>query len=297
MTLRRHNAELLLLLITVLWGGTFAIIKDSLATTSPATFVLLRFGVAAVLSLALWPMATRTWDRTVLTRGAILGTLYGIGFLLQTIGLTMTTASSSAFITGTMVVFVPFVYYIVERRRIRWFHTASILSVVVGLWLFTSPEHVGVNAGDIVTLISAVLWAVYLTYIDLWTTEWRAEPQRLNALVQLQFVMTAILALGMVTFLEGGSLRITWSGDVVMSLLYCAVAASLVATWVQTRFQQFTDPVRAAVIYAVEPLAAAVIAWFMLNEYLTPREFVGAAVLIAGIVVPDLIASRRERLQ
>jgi drug/metabolite transporter (DMT)-like permease len=293
-TLRRHNAELLLLLITVLWGGTFAIVKDSLNTTSPATFVLLRFGIAAVLSLLLWPAALKTWDTTVHTRGAILGFLYGIGFLLQTIGLTLTTASSSAFITGTMVVFVPFVYYIVERRRIRWFHTASILSVVLGLWLFTAPEHVGVNAGDLVTLLSAILWAVYLTYIDLWTTEWRAEPQRLNALVQLQFIMTSILAVSMIYFMEGGSLQLTWSSDLILSLLYCAVAASVVATWVQTRFQQFTDPVRAAVIYAVEPLAAAAIAWVMLHERLTPRELVGAAVLIAGIVVPDLIASRRE---
>jgi drug/metabolite transporter (DMT)-like permease len=98
----------------------------------------------------------------------------------------------------------------------------------------------------------------------------------------------------MIYFMEGGSLQLTWSSDLILSLLYCAVAASVVATWVQTRFQQFTDPVRAAVIYAVEPLAAAAIAWVMLHERLTPRELVGAAVLIAGIVVPDLIASRRE---
>lgn len=293
----RHTAELLLLAITALWGGTFAIVKGALVTTSPSAFVLLRFALALGVALLLWPSALRGWDRRLMGRGAALGALYGVGFVLQTIGLTMTTASSSAFITGTMVAFVPFVHRIVDKAVIRPNHIVSVVMVLAGLWVFTAPESKGINLGDVLTLVSAVIWAFYLTYLDRWTTELHDAPRKQNALVILQFVATVIIAGVGSVFIDAAPFHVEWSMALLWGLLYCGILASVITTWVQTRFQRFTHPVRAGVIFAMEPIFAAIVAWFALNEGWTTREAIGAGILIAGVIGPDLFAAQRERFR
>ncbi|MBN9400068.1 MAG: DMT family transporter ['Candidatus Kapabacteria' thiocyanatum] len=291
MTQRR--AEALLLLITCLWGGTFAIIKDALVTTSPAVFVLLRFGLALVMAIAIWPRAMRGWNRRLVMRGMALGSLYGICLLLQSVGLTSISASSSAFITGSAIIFVPFIHRGVTGTSIRPRHLVAAVIVVVGLWLLTEASMGGFRIGDIVTLISALLWAFYLTYIDVWTSELRDDPDKQNALVIMQFGMTVILAGITELILEGGAFRFTWNTSIVWSLLYCSVVASVLATWVQTRFQQYTHPVRAGMIFAVEPLAASAIAFVAFDESWSMAKVVGAIIMLAGMILPDYLASRR----
>ena len=294
--MKRHNAEILLLVITILWAGTFAIIKTAVTDVNPSMFLLLRFSIAAVIGIAIWPKSLFTLDRDTTGKGLLLGFLFGIGFLLQTIGLTLTTASTSAFITGTMVVFVPIVHRIVDGSKIRANHAASIVLVLIGLFLFTSPEAHGVNLGDVLTLISAVCWAVYLTYIDVWTTAMRANVQRQNALVLLQFITTmAIAAFGVgVSGIRGESLAVTFDTDLLLGLLYCGIFASLIPTFIQTRYQQYTHPVRAGVIFAIEPLAASVIAWLAINEQFTVRQLIGGGVLMSAIILPDVFALMRK---
>lgn len=292
----RRTAETLLLLITCLWGGTFVLVKEAMTTTSPALFVVLRFALAAAVACMLWPKALRNWDRSLMLRGSILGVLFGSGFLLQTVGLSSTTASASAFITGTMVVFVPFVYRIIEGSPVRGHQWLSVTIVIIGLWVFTAPESAGVNVGDVLTLISAMIWSVYLTYIDVWTRELRSEPQKQNALVIMQFLVTIILALVALPFSGVDAMHLEPSTSLMWAVLYCGILASVVTTWIQTRFQQFTHPVRAGLIYAVEPLAAAAIAYVVLHEEWTVREAIGASVLFVGIVVPDLWMSRKAAL-
>lgn len=295
MTTRR--AELLLVAITVFWGATFAFIKNEMIDTQPSVFVALRFGIASLLGLALWHKQVAQLSPVIRKRGIVLGVLYGVGFLLQTIGMQYTTASASAFVTGAMVVFVPIVNRFLHGTRMKPNHIASVIMVLLGLWFFTSPQEHGVNIGDVITLVSSVLWAVYLTYIDLWTREVQDEPQSLNALVVVQFIVTVVLALCLVGVdaLRGVPLRPHFDTQLVIALSYCAVVASLIATFVQTRYQHYTHPVRAGVIYALEPLAAAAIAWVLLGERFTATQVLGAAVLLAGTIVPDLVASVNEK--
>ncbi|MFN4908441.1 MAG: DMT family transporter [Bacteroidota bacterium] len=294
--MQRHRAELALTLITVLWAGTFVVIKSALTEVAPSVFVALRFGLALLVGAMIWRRSLASIDRTTLRRGSILGLLFGAGFLLQTFGLTETSASTSAFITGTMVAFVPLVQRITHGTRLRGTHAASIVMILLGLYLFTSPELLGVRFGDVQTVISAIIWAVYLVYIDTWTSDIRHDTHKQNALVVLQFAAAVALALvSMLIFsLTGhGSLQMTLSSSVVLAIVYCAIFASVIPTFVQTRFQQYTHPVRAGIIFAMEPLAASVIAVAIGAETLSMRQMLGGGVLIAAIIVPDIIAMRR----
>lgn len=294
--MQRHHAEIALALITVLWAGTFVVIKTALVETDPSVFVALRFGIALAVGLVIWRRSLPSIDRTTLRRGSILGLIFGGGFLLQTFGLTETSASTSAFITGTMVAFVPLVQRILHGTRLRGTHAVSIVMILGGLYLFTSPELMGIRLGDVQTLVSATIWALYVVKIDDWTSDVRSDTQRQNALVVLQFAATVALALAsmLVFSITGhGATHLVWSSNVITAILYCAIFASVIPTFVQTRFQQYTHPVRAGIIFAMEPLAASVIAVAIGAETLSLRQMLGGGLLIAAIVVPDIIAMRR----
>jgi len=291
----RHRAKGLMALVTLLWGGTFVIIKLALPSISPSSFVLERFMLASLLAVALWPGALKGWDRPLIMKGAVLGFLFGIGFVLQSIGLETTSASASAFITGTMVVFTPFAYRLIEGTKVKAIHWFSVAAVTLGLWLFTSPDLSGIRIGDVLTLISAMIWAFYVVYIDLWTKELHDEPHKQNALVIMQFLMTILLAMVSIQLIDGGQIKIEWTTALILGLVYCGVFASVITTWIQTRFQRFTHPVRAAVIFALEPIFAAIIAWIVLEEAWSMRQATGAALLIAAIILPDLYLQRVER--
>ncbi len=294
--MKRHSAELLLLLITVLWAGTFAVIKTEVTDVLPSVFVVLRFGVASIIGLAIWGKQLWGIDAKTLMRGLVVGSLFGMGFLLQTMGLTSTTASTSAFITGTMVVFVPLVQRVVNGTSLRKDHAVSILLVLIGLALFTSPETGALTIGDVLTLASAILWAVYLTYIDRWTGERDSDPRKQNALVLLQFLVTlaiATLAIGADAAAEK-SLHVEVDTSLLIAVGYCGVFATVIPTFVQTRYQRFTHPVRAGVIFALEPIAASVIAWMLISESFSARQIVGAVVLMIAIVLPDIVFYRKN---
>lgn len=288
------RAELLLVVITLIWGGTFALIKVAVDDTSASLLVWYRFAAAVIISLMLWPSALRRVSRKTIARGTMLGVLYGPGFVLQTIGLQTSTASTSAFITGTLVVFTPFAYWLIAGRRIRVVHLVSVLAVVGGLWLFTAPDIRGLPIGDLLTLIAAIQWAVYIVILDRWTSDGGGSTTAddHHALVIVQFAVAAVLAgLGSLLF-DTSSVTTRWTVDLIIAIAYCAILASVFATWVQTRFQHYTHPVRAGVIYAMEPIAASIVAWVVLEEVWNIRHVTGALVITAAVVIPDLILSR-----
>lgn len=291
----RLRAESILLAVTLIWGGTFVVIKLALEDVTPSVFVLTRFSIALLIGSMLWPKAWAQIDARLLKRGLALGFFFGAGFLLQSIGLTETSASTSAFITGTMVVFVPFVFKLIERTKIKPIHQISVIAVMIGLWLFTRPEVVGISAGDVLTLASAVLWAFYVVFIDVWTKELRGQSAKLNALVLLQFVATICIALAGMLILDNHAVPTEFSMTAILGIAYCALLASVFTTWAQTQFQQFTHPVRAGVIFAMEPIFASLIAWWALSESWGARQGVGALILLSAIIIPDVLLVKKEK--
>lgn len=297
----RLRAEALLLVITIVWGGTFAAIKTAVDDASAASFVFYRFGLALLISVLLWPRALLKATAKSLWRGLALGLLFGPGFVLQTLGLSTSTASTSAFITGTLVVFTPFAYWLIAGRRIRPLHLASAGAVFLGLWMFTAPDVKGFPLGDILTLIAAMQWAIYIVVLDRWTSSADSSTDDQHALVILQFaVSTVVAAIGMLVFDVGlttsgmvEATSTTWSTELVFAVAYCALVASVFATWVQTRFQHYTHPVRAGVIYAMEPVAASFIAWITLQETWTVWQAIGASIMIAAVIIPDVLLARK----
>ena len=100
-------------------------------------------------------------DLTVLY-GIILGILLSIGFITQTIGLQYTTASKSGFLTGLLVIFTPIFQLFIERKMPGKGNLLGVVLVAIGLFFLTSPQGQEFNLGDFLTLICAVVYALYI---------------------------------------------------------------------------------------------------------------------------------------
>jgi len=162
----RTKAELFLFSCTVIWGGTFVIVKSGLEDSSPLQFVAIRFTIAAILFFPFVAKSLRSISRKAWEGGIVIGSLLFLGFVSQTIGLTYTTASKSGFITGLLVVFTPIFQVVIERRAPKIGNVIGVILVTVGLYLLTSPEGSEFNIGDLLTLFCAAVFGLYIVYLD-----------------------------------------------------------------------------------------------------------------------------------
>ncbi|MCY1020495.1 DMT family transporter [Pyxidicoccus sp. MSG2] len=285
---QRLQADGPLALVTLLWGVTFVVVKDALGHGDPFTFLTLRFLVGAgVLSV----LAGRQVLRPVnLRRGAVLGAFLFVGFTLQTVGLTLTTPSRSAFITGMSVVFVPLLSLVLFKQVPKVTSLLGVVLAAVGLYFLTRPdtgstggEGGGLALGDVMTLGCAVAYAFHITL-----TERYAPKEGVMGLVAVQLWGVALLSALCLPFVTR---RVEWNPSFVAAVLVCGVLASALAICVQTWGQARTSAVRAAVLYSMEPVYAAACSVALGYEVLGAREWAGGGLILLGVLVSDVGAA------
>jgi drug/metabolite transporter (DMT)-like permease len=281
-------ATLLLLLVTSVWGSTFFLIRDLVATLPPADFLAVRFAIAAVVMFVLFRRQTLALSRRDLRIGVLLGVLYGLAQLLQTIGLQHTDASVSGFVTGTYVVLTPLLGALLLRERIDRVTWGAVALTTAGLAVL-SLRGLSVGLGEGVTLASAVLYAGHIIALGRWSTP--------GAAVGLSTVQAAVIALvtGVAAVPDGISLPA--DGGQWASLLYMALVAGALALWAQTWAQAHLTATRAAIVMAMEPVFAAFFAVLLGGESLTGRMLLGGALVVASMYLVELrgVLGRRRR--
>jgi drug/metabolite transporter (DMT)-like permease len=267
--------------MTLIWGGTFPIVKIAMEYVSPVLLVAIRFSVATLVLLLFFRRRIFPLRKGAMAKGCVLALFLFLGFVAQNIGLTITTASKSAFITGLMVLFVPLLQFVIERKPPKIGNIAGIVVVVGGLWLLTSPAGAVLNTGDALTLVCAVLFAIYIVYLDVVSREMTT--------IQLLFLqMAATMVYSLVAAV--GFERMYFIPDVkpISAILYLTLFATLLTTYGQTRFQKETTPTRAVVIFSIEPVVAAVLSYFILGEVLGTPGIIGGALIIGGVLLSEL---------
>ena len=282
----QRRAEGYLFLATVIWGSTFVLAKFIVTENSPLLYTAARFLLATAILFFIFPRRLSKIPRSTLRRGGILGALLFTGFALQTIGQQYTTASKSAFLTGTLVVLTPIVHTIVQRfsRRAKRVLTigniAGVLFAAIGLYCMTSPSGAAFNLGDGLTLIAAFLFALYIIYLDVASV----EPDRLQ-LTFVQFLFSGVAGLLCAPIFE--TMRAVLSLQVMAAFLYLTVFATIVASWIQNRFQGDTTPTRAAVIFSAEPVIAALFAYALRGEDIGLPGVIGGGLIIFGVLLSE----------
>ncbi len=274
-------AEASLLLITVIWGTTFPILRTSLRVVEPYDIIAIRFSIAAFLLCAIYWKRLIRMGRVAVRDSVVTGLFMAAGYLVQAIGLTTISSPRSAFLTGTAVVFVPFIDRFVSRMGVSTGEWMGVALVFGGILLFSGHAGFMLGAGDLWTLAGAVAFACQVV-----TTNVAARRSDTFAVSALQAAVAAAVGWAFVGA-HGGLSRplgeMPWG-----TLLYLGTLATAFILVLQTWALGKTKPVRAGVIYSLEPVFAAIVAMVFFGEGMRPNEVIGSVAIMAGVLVAEL---------
>jgi drug/metabolite transporter (DMT)-like permease len=277
--------ELALISATIAYGSTFKLVQNALVDVTPVGYMLLRFGVAA---LVLAPFALRNgWrnrseergtenTRTFLRAAIVFGAIAFVGYWFQNTGLQHTTTSDSAFITGLFVVFTPVIETVARRRLPGRLVMGAVAMAAFGLFLLTGAR-LGLGRGNALTLGCAAAFGLWI-YVGGQLAN-RFDP------IALTCVQLATLALLCVPFVAIEGLGHV-TGRVWLAVLVTGILCSAVAFTLQLWGQRRIEPARAAVILLFEPVVAGFVG-FAVGERLGLKGYLGAAVILASILVAE----------
>ncbi|HAF06823.1 MAG: DMT family transporter [bacterium] len=274
-------ADLILLLVTLLWGLTFITVKDGIKSSSFSLFIFLRFFIATIL---LFPFTIKRWKKVRkknIYDGITLGIFVFAGFYLQTAGLKYTTPSRSAFITGLSVIIVPFLSILFFKKRINFFTFLALIFSVAGLLFIFNPSFSSrINLGDILTLTCALVFAFVIIFVQIFNGR-----NDTFILVFIQFLTVSFLSLIFI-FFEGVYLSL--NKNFYIGMFYTSVFATFFALLLQNRFQKDTNEVRAGIIYTLEPVFASIFSYLIYGERFTVGFLVGSTLIFIGFLMSKI---------
>ncbi|MBD1399266.1 DMT family transporter [Pelovirga terrestris] len=280
---RQLNAELMLISVTLFWGATFPIVKDAITEVPVLCFLWVRFAIAALL---LAPLAGRsgftTLDRRGWLAGLILGGLLFLSYLFQTYGLALTSSSNAGFLTGLNVIWVPLLTGPLLKKPAATGSKIGVVLAIIGLFMLTWRSPWSVNPGDLLVLICSLFIALHILGLDVFT---RGYDGRALTCVQIG-TMALLAGAGSLVF-EPVSWPRTWTLSLLSALMITAVFATAYAFWAMTTFQNRTTPTRAALIYTLEPVFAAIFSIWLAGDRLSTLAWFGGALILAGMIVAE----------
>lgn len=279
-------ADLALLVLTLLWGTTFHFVKAVLEVASAGVFLAGRFAIAALVLGLAWVVRRDRPGPGLGRDGILLGLFMLAGFVLQTFGLRFTTPARSGFLTGLSVLVVPFVARFALGRPVRSASWAGVLLAVAGLTVLTRPFGDGlggaVRLGDALTALCAVAFALQIVF----TSEW-SPRHPLVPFVLVQLLVTLAGAL-LVVPLEAPRLERAGLVRFAGTVAYTGIAMTAVAFFVMNWAQRRTTAVRAALVFSLEPVAAALFSHLYGGEPLSRGDWTGGALVVLGVVVGEV---------
>ena len=286
---RKLKADLSLMFCSLIWGATFVVAKSGLEHASPFVFLAVRFTIAAALMALFHPKAFGRVEREEIFAGMRLAFFMFAGYCFQTAGLQYSTATNSGFVTGSSVVLVPLLLGVFWGRSLTKWIYAGAFAALIGLYFLTVPPE-GLrylNRGDVFTFVAAAFYAVHIILVGEYSQE-----HSVSALSLIQVAGCAVMAwplMGFAGAIRWQPVRFDWGLPLIASIMICAVFATAVAFTAQLWAQQYTSPGHAAILFALEPVFAVITSYLLLHERLSARAWKGAALVVAGIVLAELL--------
>jgi len=268
-------------------------IKIGLQYAPPFTYVFIRFFVTLLIFSAFYYKRIIKFKFSEIKYGIYLGLFLFVGFLTQTTGMRYTTASNSAFITGTNIVLIPFSQILIIKTKPKIENIIGIIIVTIGLYFLTEIKREDINTGDLLTILCAVSFAFYIVLLDKFSAKTDSD-----ALIFGQFITTAALTFLFVVFFENSlfdNMKINWNAPLIGTLLFTAIFNTFLGLFLSTKYQKYTTPVRAGLIYNMEQIFAVIFAYFILSEIMTFSQILGAVVMVLGIIVSEFYYVFRKK--
>jgi drug/metabolite transporter (DMT)-like permease len=276
-----------MLLVCLIWGVNFSVMKLAIAEVPPLPFTAVRFTLASlllwlVLRVAEGParLAPEVMRRLVIL-GVVGNTFYQLAFIL---GLAHTTATNSALIVATVPTVVAVIAGAKGLERVTRRMWSGIALGTLGVVLVIAASGIEFSAstlyGDLLTVLAVFCWAGYT--VGLRRLPAGVSPLRVTTITSIAGTPGLVLA-GL-----PGVFRLDWTAipaGAWAGLAYATLLSLVVAYILWNRSVQTVGGTRTAIYMCVTPLVAAVAAWAMLGEQARPSQAVGAILIIGGVLL------------
>ena len=284
---KQVRADGILILVTLCWGVSYLLMDISLEELDPFTLNAFRFlGAFAIAALVSFKKI-RTVNKTTLKYSLLVGFALVFVYIGATFGVKYTSLSNSGFLCALTVVFTPILAWLFFKKAPGKKLTFVVILCFIGIALLTLGDDFSINMehlkGDMLCLMCAVAYAA-----DLLLTEKAVSHEEVDAynLGVFQLGVTGALNLIMALIVETPQAPQTmevWSAVIFLSVFCTGVAFVL-----QPVAQQYTTASHVGVIFTLEPVFAAVVAYFFAGGILSFKAYLGAALMLASIFIMEI---------
>ena len=273
-------AVIALLGVGFVWGAAFVLMKDAIVLQPYMDFLATRFTIAAIAMILLRPVVSLRFEAGDIRYGALIGVVLAFGYITQTIGLDMTTAATSGFLTGLYVVFTPLIAWLFTRQKVSGKVALGVLFSIVGMGIFsgaaTSTEF---QVGQIWLVVCAVLYAVHILLLGHY-----GKTRNSYRFAMLQIVFVALVTWG---FALVDGYQPPPNFEVWFAVLFTALLSTVLAFWIQTWAQTLLDPARVALLITSEVIFTALLAIGLGQEPLTLAIVVGGGMMLTAMLIVE----------
>lgn len=283
---KRYIAESGLLLIGILWGMGFVTVKIGLNAGMNTFYLMwLRFLGSFVLLSILFRKKIKKVSKDDLKAGLILGIIQYFGYVFQTYGAAHTTVGKNAFFTAINVIIVPYIFWILNKKRPDIFSFSASIICLIGVGIMSLDGNLSfthLNKGDVMTIISAFFFALQVAYTGYFGR--KVHPMNL---VLLQMLVGGLLFAGTQFATSGLREVIPLHGETLMAIIYAVVFSTAIPMLLQIYCQRLTTATRASILMSTESMFAPIFAFLVLGEMMTLRVALGAVFILFSVVVSE----------
>jgi drug/metabolite transporter (DMT)-like permease len=283
-------AVVALLLVGFVWGAAFVLMKDAIQEQPYMDFLATRFTVAAVAMFLLRPVVASKLAPGDLKYGAIAGVVLAFAYITQTIGLELTTASISGFLTGLYVVITPLLAWLVLKQKISLKIFIGAVLAAIGLGVLSgAATTVEFQIGQIWLIVCAVLYAVHILVLGKFG---QGRDSYRFAMLQIAFVAIVTWA-----FALADGYQAPPNGSVWFAIVFTALLSTVFAFWVQTWAQTIIEPSRVALLITSEVIFTAMLAVGVGQEPLTLTMVVGGSIMVVAMLLVEWPTSKSKSIK
>ncbi len=279
---QEHIADLLLLSVTVFWGSTFIIVKQSIAIMPTFAFLSIRFWLASIILILLFFKKLKHLNKQILKDGVWLGIMLFLSYAFQTVALEYSKASVVGFLTGLNVVIVPFLSAFIIKKMPSIFSQVGVALALVGVALMSLNDNFSISAGDSLAIICAIFISIHIIMTDRFS-----RKHDTYLLTTIQITVLAILSTITSLIREPYILPAHFNGYLIFSFLITSIFATVYAFVIQTTMQQYTTPTKTALIFTMEPVMAGIFGYMLGHEVLSARGYAGSVVIFTGLLIAE----------
>lgn len=279
---RRAAAGAGLLFAAFIWGFAFVVVKNSVDVIPPVYMLAIRFSIAAVGLAVIFFRKFRLMTKALFIEGCVLGAWLFISYYLQTEALKYTTAGNNAFLTTIYVVIVPFLHWMLNKKRPDKYCVGAAFLAIAGIGFLSLNGSFTMNLGDILTILCGFGYAIHMIYIDRYTQ--KHDPILLTI---LQLAAVSVFSWILAPFVEGGFPAGVFRSDMVTGMLYLGLLSSMVGFLLQNVGQKYTEPSTASLFLSMESVFGALFGVLVLGEKMTGKMLFGCMLMLTAIIMAE----------